>query len=503
MEFINGNAGNLILLLTTILSLGFSVFFLRKSKHRLSLLLLICAGLLLRIISTSDSYLHTHDEKYHALVAKNLIEHPLKPTLYENPIHKIDYTDWSCNHVWLHKQPLPLWTMAASIYIFGNNEFAVRFPSIILSCLAIWLIYQISLFFFKNDSKRTTAWLAAFLMATNGLILELTGGRVATDHYDIHFMFFILLGIYFSTKYVISEKPIYSLFIGISIGFAVLTKWLPALIVIPIYLFIVIDEKKVTKSELFLNLLVITAIATAVFLPWQLYIHSQFPAEASYTASYNIKHFTEVLDNQTGPFWYYLARMGTNYGELVYLPLIFLIIKSIKNKADFKLHALLIWIIIPIVFFSIAKTKMQAYILFVAPALFLITAWFSTYLTDKAVDGKHKFINFALAILLIVLPIRYSVERMKLFSTENKNPQWVKELKELNKAKMPENTLLFNHPYPIEAMFYTDCTAYSSLPSADSIAKYYNEGYNIIIYNQGNVPQEILKDKNYKILDQK
>ncbi|MDD3741151.1 MAG: glycosyltransferase family 39 protein [Bacteroidales bacterium] len=500
MNIVNGNIGNLVMLVTTIVSLGLSILFLRKSKHSLSLLLLIFAGLILRITISSDQYLHPHDEKYHALVAKNLIDHPLKPTLYENPIHKIDYTDWSCNHIWLHKQPLPLWCMAVSIYILGNNEFAVRTPSIILSCIAIWLIYQISLFFFKGKSERKTAWIAALLMTINGLVLELTGGRIATDHYDIFFMFFILAGIYFSAKHVISGKRIYSLLIGLSIGLAILTKWLPALIVIPIWLMIAFDSKKFSKSEIILNLLVITAIATAVFLPWQLYIYSHFPTEASYTASYNIKHFTEVLDNQTGEFWFYLARMGTNYGELIFLPLIFILIRYFKNKKDFKLFSLIIWIFIPLIFFSIAKTKMQAYILFIAPALFIISAWFVTYLTDKAIDGKHKFIDFALAILIIVLPIRYSIERIKPFSAENKNPDWVQTLKKLNNSKLPKNTLLFNHPYPIEAMFYLDCTAYSSLPPTDSLSKYYSEGYNIIIYNQTNVPEEILNVKDYQIL---
>lgn len=501
MDFINGNTGNLILLITTIACLCVSVYYLQKSKHCLSLILLIFAGLILRISTSSDQYLHPHDEKYHALVAKNLIEHPLKPTLYENPIHKIDYTDWSCNNIWLHKQPLPLWSMAASILIFGNNEFAVRFPSIILSCLAIWLIYQISLFFFKGKSERKTAWIAAFLMTINGLILELTGGRVATDHYDVFFMSFVLTGIYFSIQHAKSIKPIFTILLGFSMGLAILTKWLPALIVVPVWFLLVIDSAKFTKREVALSLLTIVSTATAIFLPWQLYIHSHFPAEAAYTMSHNMLHITEVLDKQTGPVWFFISRMGTNYGELIYLALIFVIIRYFKNKRDYKLLSLIIWIFVPLIFFSIAKTKMQAYILFIAPALFLITAWFFTYLTDKAIEGKHRFVNFTLAIILIVLPMRYSIERIKPFSSENRNPEWVKNLKKLNKSKIPKNTLLFNHPYPIEAMFYLDCTAYSSLPSSDTISKYYNDGYNIIIYNYHNVPEDIINNANYQIIN--
>ena len=39
------------------------------------------------------------------------------------------YQDWTSNHVWLHKQPLPLWSMSASLWMFGINEIAVRLPA--------------------------------------------------------------------------------------------------------------------------------------------------------------------------------------------------------------------------------------------------------------------------------------------------------------------------------------------------------------------------------------
>lgn len=501
MQFINGNIGTIIFLTISLLSIVLSVLMLRKSKSGLSLLLLIFAGLLLRIWISSDQYLHPHDEKFHALVAKNIIQHPLKPTLYENPIHKIEFKDWSCNNVWLHKQPLPLWTIALSISIFGNNEFAVRIPSILLSTLAIWLIYQLSLFFFPDGKKQLTAWIAAFLMAINGLILELTGGRIATDHYDVFFMFFVLAAVYFSTQHIKSKKPFLTLLIGLSIGLAILTKWLPAIIVVPVWLLLAIDSAKFTRREIMLNLLVIISIATTVFLPWQLYINSQFPAEAAYTMSHNMLHITDVLDNQTGPFWFFISRMGTNYGELIYIPLIFIVIRFLKNRKDYKLLSLIIWIFVPLIFFSIAKTKMQAYILFTAPALFLITAYFASFLTEKAIDNKHKFINFALAVLLIALPFRYTVERLKPFSKDVRNPEWVARLKSVKSDLESDKTLMFNCPFPIEAMFYCDCTAYSSLPKIVELEEYSAKGYNVLIWENEGVPTKILEHKEFEILN--
>jgi 4-amino-4-deoxy-L-arabinose transferase len=53
--------------------------------------LLICAGaLFLRAFAASDPFLHEWDERFHALVAKNLASHPLVPTLYDDPALPFD-----------------------------------------------------------------------------------------------------------------------------------------------------------------------------------------------------------------------------------------------------------------------------------------------------------------------------------------------------------------------------------------------------------------------------
>jgi|GEM_PF-2475173 len=54
-----------------------------KSSNILWLAAIVILAAALRIwLCSTDSYLHEWDERYHALVAKNLLLHPLKPTLY-------------------------------------------------------------------------------------------------------------------------------------------------------------------------------------------------------------------------------------------------------------------------------------------------------------------------------------------------------------------------------------------------------------------------------------
>src|SRR2546422_780157 len=113
-------------------------------KEKLSLALLISAAFFIFLYAINlYPFINLWDERFHALVAKNMMAHPLKPTLYEETIVSMVYDDnWSRYHVWLHKQPLFMWQMALSFKIFGVNEFAARFPSVLLCCLAVYGSYR-------------------------------------------------------------------------------------------------------------------------------------------------------------------------------------------------------------------------------------------------------------------------------------------------------------------------------------------------------------------------
>lgn len=466
-----------------------------KGNFTFSIFLLLICGFTLRLYTSADFFLHRWDESYHALVAKNLINHPLIPTLYDNPIISFDFKSWTSNYIWLHKQPLPLWTMAGSMWIFGVNEIALRLPSIILTTIGIWLTFYIASYFFN----KRIGYLSAFFYSINGLIIELTTGRVATDHIDIFFLFFIELAIFFTILFVQKKKDIFNVLAGISIGAAILSKWLPAFIVLPIWLLIVMNSKQFNVKSIILNFLILISFSFMVFIPWQMYIYNVFPVEANWEASFNFKHILTVLDEQGGPFYYYLNKIRINYGELIYLPLIWFIWKSIKNIKDYNRVAICIWFLIPIIFFSIVKTKMQAYILFTAPALFIITAEFWYFIFDLRDNKKYKWLIYLLLILIIALPVRYSIERIKPFEIRDRNPEWVSQLKTL-KYRNIEKGVLFNYAEPISAMFYTNLTVYPNIPEKQVLINLLNKGYTVIINDNGNIPEDILLLKGIEIV---
>ena len=153
-------------------------------QSRWLLLLLLLTGGALRWQLSRDQMLHQRDEKFHALVAKNMMETPLSPRLYQTAVLPYDYKLWYQNHIWLHKQPLPLWLMAGSYKLFGVSEFSTRIPSLVLSTCLILILYQLA----KRLYSQKVALLSAFFLCVNGLVIELGAGRVATDHYDLLFL---------------------------------------------------------------------------------------------------------------------------------------------------------------------------------------------------------------------------------------------------------------------------------------------------------------------------
>jgi 4-amino-4-deoxy-L-arabinose transferase-like glycosyltransferase len=184
-----------------------------------------------------DYYLHPWDEAYHALAAKNLLHNLFIPTLFEHPVFNYDYTDWSANHIWVHKPPLTLWLIMVSLKLFGINEIAVRLPSIILSSIGIFLTYYIA----KQFYNEKVGLLASFFYAINGVLIELATGRNHTDHPEILFVFFVELGIFLSVYYLKHRSWFVISLIGVATGCALLTKWLPGLIIVG-FLFILLIE---------------------------------------------------------------------------------------------------------------------------------------------------------------------------------------------------------------------------------------------------------------------
>lgn len=452
--------------------LAFKQFY--RHHKTVAVVLLIIGGVILRVYCSTDWFLHEWDERYHALVAKNLSTNFFHPVLYKHALLPYSPADWTSNHVWLHKQPMSLWLMAISIKLFGANELAVRLPSILASLVAIKLVYDIATYLFNTH----IAFIAAFLMSINGLIIDLAAGRVTTDHIDVLFMFFILLTVYLQVKYIQQDKKLLLTAAGLALGGAILTKWLPALICLPIYLSIAWYSSNGNLKKLTTDILWLVIVAAAVVLPWHIYINHAYPIEA--TIEYDImhKHLNDIVENHQHSIFYHFNMLRIIYGEFVYLPIAIFTLHVFKAGEKSKHLAVAVWFWAVYIFFSFAATKMQAYTVLAAPAIFIMTAYGFVHLTEHAPTTWYKYVVLTVAILLLALPVRYTIERVSFFVPKECEPQWVKNIKEM---AYPANTILFNSSHPIETMFYHNYTAYQHIPDSSTLHSLHGQGYNVVV----------------------
>jgi 4-amino-4-deoxy-L-arabinose transferase len=199
--------------------------------------------------------------------------------------------------------------MAASMKVFGTNEVAIRIPSLLLSTFAIGLIFGLG----RSLTNTRVAYIASFLFAINGIVLEVGSGRTATDHIDLVFMVMILASVWSAQKYVLNGFDWkWNVLTGVLIGLAILSKWLPALIVLPIWYSFNKHVKRKLDTFFFRDLILLLLSIIIVAAPWQLYIRAFFPLEAAWESSFNLRHIFEPLDKMSGSFFYHFNTISNN-----------------------------------------------------------------------------------------------------------------------------------------------------------------------------------------------
>ncbi len=447
----------------------------KYNKHNFYLFLIIILAIVLRYFAiVTDPFLHPWDERFHALVARNMVDFPLKPMLRLNPAtDNYDPFLWCCNHIWVHKQPLFMWQMALSIQVFGINEIAIRVPSMLMGVILVLIIYRITILLTNN---KKSALICALLMACSNFHLQLIAGRHGMDHNDIAHGFYIMASIWTYLEYNKSRKWYWAVLIGVFAGCAILNKWLTGLFVYLIWGLHTLYNYK--EKSFWINvryMLFSLMVCALVFVPWQLYILHHFPEEAKYVYEYNRRHITEALDNHDGSILYYFIRFPFLFGELLYLfiPLGFIILFKKSNLDKKLLSAIVISIVFVFTFFAlIVKTKMDTYIFFIVPLCLVSIAAFLNYLIDNI---KLKYIAsfiIAFSAFLILNPIQIGKYLSSSNAERNNKIHNTAIYKQLVNY-LPENVSLVMNAKEfeeIEIMFYNNnINAYHYYLSAEDM----------------------------------
>lgn len=491
------------------------IFFIRNKTIYAAIFLSISAFLIRYHFIQLDPFLNDWDERYHALVSKNMIKEPLTPMLRVNPVLQYDYKAWTGNHIWVHKQPLFLWQMALSMKIFGVNEIAMRLPSAVLSALLILIIVRIGVIL----GKITAGYSAAFLFTFSWFQIEQVTGHMGMDHNDVAFTFYVTLSLWSYLEYIHSGKKYWIICIGLFTGLGILVKWLTILVVYGCWgLSILFRDHFKIKLINYLPLFYALVICCAVFLPWQIYIIKKFPLEAAYSYQFNQRHITEAIEGHTGNNFYYFTLLKDQYSSLA-IPLlimgIFLLMKY-KTKIEYKITILLSVLTIYIFFSFIVETKAPNYVYIISPfILLLIGLCIEAFINIHSISRKP-YLRIIIQLLVISFCAYLFFSHKTLSGIHNRG---ISKFTIVDREKKIHNTAIFKKldsilvtPHVVfnvngmeetEAMFYSNQNVYNWYPPEKTIDSLKNLGYKIAAFtDHGNqiLPDYIKKDTSIFII---
>ena len=309
IELLSSN--QLLLIATALVFLLASIALNIYDKHNYSVFFLVASGLsIFSFAALLDPFLNMWDERFHALVAKNMMNNPFKPMLYNDPVVNVVYDRWDRSIVWLHKQPLFLWQIALSFKLFGISEFTLRLPSIVLFGATAYAIYRSG----RLLVNQQVGYLASVLFISSFYMLELVAGRQQLDVNDAAFSGYVSLSIWCFLKYQHSKNKKWLYLIGLFSGAAILCKWLVGLFVYLIWgIFKMLNREWQPKQQL--DIIAPLAVTIVIALPWQIYSHLKFPQEAAREMTYNSAHFFSVIEGHAGDWFYHFEQMNNIYGS--------------------------------------------------------------------------------------------------------------------------------------------------------------------------------------------
>ncbi len=263
------------------------------------------------------------------------------------------------------KPILIYWLQAAAVKIFGQNEFAFRFPSAL--CASIWLLAVYG-FTWSFTRERRAALLAAGSLGL-GLMASVIGHAAIADALLDMLLALTMLDIY---RHCVEPSLGKLLRIYLWMGLGFLAKGpvavaLPLLVSLIFYLW---QRRPLQWLKAVLNPLGWLLFA-AVVLSWAWPLYQQDHGEffRHFLLEHNVGRYENTLQGHGGQPWYYLVWL-----PLIVLPFTALLLPALRRAArpDPLDGYLLIWFLLVFVFFSFSGTQLPHYLLYGCTPLFIL-----------------------------------------------------------------------------------------------------------------------------------
>ncbi|MBV8147635.1 MAG: glycosyltransferase family 39 protein [Candidatus Eremiobacteraeota bacterium] len=290
--------------------------------------------------------------------------------------------DWLVMHFnlvpYFVQPPLYFWLGAIFASLWGATSFAFRFPSALATIVLGGIVgYAVA----RQAGTRVGIYASIILSSS---LMQAVIGRLAIM--DALLDLAVALTIFWWFRGLQTGRDRNFIYGAVAAAAGFLAKGLVApvialLVIVPFFLWNLRYESTHAPSARawILGLLSFAAVA----LPWPAAVYSRYDGFFLHQliGVYTVSRYTGVIENQSGPLWYYLPVIILGFFPwIAFLPMavvygITCLRSGIRDRANGSLFRLaFVWSVAPLLFFSFAGTKLPNYLALEFPALALLTA---------------------------------------------------------------------------------------------------------------------------------